>query len=365
MVKRIILVLFVLMLGISAIGAQDNMAATVFCGDLAEADCDLLVKSQEVMAGVTSFSTDFSLFFEMSGLDMGMGSDSLAMGLTGEGQLVADFGDVDMMAADAEMDVLIDALLNGFEMDMHLEIVLPDDLSMGMPELALDIVMVDGVIYMDTAPFMGGMEPMWMGIDLAGLMDTYMADIMAQLDMDMMLDTTDMMDMGSVEAFGYADDYTTIVRAEDRDLNGQTVAVFKTSYDFVSLFTDETFRGLYAEIFDSVMAAQMDLGDLDMDVEELLDAVAVMFEDTNFSMVQWIGVDDYYSYHNALYIDMTLNMNAVAEAIGEVPPSVMPEEITMILEGELNLDDFNEDFGIVAPEGAQIIDPMMFLGADF
>jgi hypothetical protein len=107
------------------------------------------------------------------------------------------------------------------------------------------------------------------------------------------------------------------------------------------------------------------MDELDMDVEELLNMVAVMFDDTTFSMVQWIGTDDFYAYHMALYMDMTLDMNALAKALDEAPDPTMPEEITMTLEGELNLSDFNVDFGITAPEGATIIDPMMLLGADF
>ena len=58
-------------------------------------------------------------------------------------------------------------------------------------------------------------------------------------------------------------------------------------------------------------------------------------------------------------------MPAAAEMMtGETLSPDMPETVTMGIEAEIDLYDFNQPVEVEAPEGAQIIDPAM-LGGDF
>ena len=51
MLKRLIVLVVVLALGLSLAGAQDS---TVFCGDLSTDDCNLLVQSADLMSKLAS-----------------------------------------------------------------------------------------------------------------------------------------------------------------------------------------------------------------------------------------------------------------------------------------------------------------------
>ena len=341
MLKRLVLLVVVLALGLSLVGAQES---TVFCGDLSADDCTLLVKSSDVMGTLQTVAFDFDVAFEMGGVEISPGMDSLVVGLNGDGALNTD----------------LEALEN-FQAQLTASLVIPGDLlGMGMDELVLDLLMVDGILYLDAGPLMGmqGMS-MWMGIDMTTLVEESLG--MSLEDM------TDMgmggMDLSGMEGLYDENEYTTIARLADEQVMGQTVAVFETSLDFGAMFSSEGFSGIYGEVMAQALAMQgIDPDMMGMDMDTFIEAIGTMFEDMELGVQQWIGLDDYYMHYGSLYMDLTMDMNAMVAAMGLPPEPGMPAAITMTLGGELNLHDFNAALDLVAPEGAQIIDPMMFLG---
>lgn len=341
MLKRLVLLVVVLALGISVVGAQES---TVFCGDLSADDCNLLVKSSDVMGTLQTVTFDFDVAFEMGGFEISPGMDSIVLGMNGDGALNTDF-----------------TSLEDFQGRLSMAIVAPDELlGEGMPELAFDLLMVDGILYLDAGPLMGmqGMS-MWMGMDLTTLLEESlgmsMEDLMGMEDMGEM-------DLSGMEGMDQSE-FTTITRLADEQVMGQTVAVFETTLDFGGVFSSEAFSGIYAEVMAQALAMQgMDMDTMGMDMDAFMEMMGTMFEDMELSTQQWVGLEDYYMHTGSLYMDMTLDMNALAAAMDLPADPTMPDSITMTLGGELNLHNFNEPLDIVAPEGAQIIDPMMLLG---
>jgi hypothetical protein len=226
--------------------------------------------------------------------------------------------------------------------------------------LDFDLVMVDGILYLDAGPMMGmqGM-PMWMGLDLAALMEQYLG-----MSMD---DLTNMEGMGGMDLSGLEgmdqSEYATITRLDDEQVMGQTVAVFETTLDFSGMFSSESFRAMYGEVLAATLAMQgMDTDMMGMDMDAFMDMISAMAEGMEMSTQEWIGLDDFYMHHGSINLDMNLNMKALVGAMGVPAEPDMPASITMTFSGELNLHAFNEALDIVAPEGAQIIDPAMFMG---
>lgn len=340
MIKRLVLFIVILALGISMVGAQESGA---FCGDLSGDDCNILVKSGEMMGTLETVAFDFDAAMEMSGVEVspGMG-ESFVMGLSGEGALNTD----------------MDALEN-FQMEMNASLVIPGDLlGTGSDELGLSLVMVDGIMYMDMGSLMGmqGMA-MWMGFDLTTLMADSLG--MGMEDMDL-----GGMDLAGMEDMFSGNEFMTITRLADANMMGQDMAVFETSLDYSALFSSEGFSGMYGEIMAQALAMQgMDMDSLGMDMDAFMDMMGTMMEEMALSWQQWVGLDDYYTHKFALEFGMDMDMMAMSAAIGEAPTADMPESISFVLGGELNLSDFNAPLNIVAPEGAQIMDPAMFLGA--
>jgi hypothetical protein len=361
MLKRLFALLLVLMLVVPAVGAQES---TVHCGDLSEADCQLLTNSQGVMSEIYAAGFDFELNF-----DMDAGPESISLGMAGDGAFAGDMAAMESLEDfDTEDFEEILAMLTGFlksfKGQLNFEIDLPTELMMevGLPELKFELLLAEGVIYADAGPLMGSPEPMWMGIDLVLFIDAIMAEAgdMGAMDMDM-----DMMDMEDFDVSMFEEmgsQFMTITRVDDEQVDGVTVAVFQSTFDLGGMMASELFQGLFLEI----MAAQgADMSELGMDAEELLGYMSTMFEDSTFIMEQWIGVDDYYPYYSAMYMDMTMDMEAIAMSMGMPADDDMPSAITMIIEGELSLYNFNEPVEIIVPEGAMVIDPMMFLGSGF
>jgi hypothetical protein len=361
MLKRLFALLLVLMLVVPAVGAQES---TVYCGDLAEADCALLTNSQSVMSEISAAGFDFELNF-----DMDAGPESISLGMAGDGAFA---GDMDVMKSLEGFDTedfeeilaMLTGFLKSFKGQLNFEIDLPTELMMevGIPELKFELLLTEGVIYADAGPLMGSPTPMWMGIDLVLFIDAIMAEAgdMGAMDMDMdMMDMEDF-DLSMFEEMG--NQFMTITRVDDEQVDGVTVAVFQSTFDLSGMMSSEPFQGFLMEI----MAAQgADLSELDMDAGELLGMVAAMYENSTFIMEQWIGVDDYYPYYSAMYMEFTMDMEAIVMSMGMPADDDMPGAITMVMEGELSLYDFNEPVEIIVPEGAMVIDPMMFLGSGF
>lgn len=385
--KRLLALLIlvaVLSLPLSAVGAQ---GPTVFCGDLSAEDCAIITQSQAAMMNVSSTAFDFTLDM---GLDMAPEVENFAMTLAANGALAVDpatLAELNAMAAMtpeealAMMDQLPTMLPDlarsvwgeaTFTLTLTPELMAEFTAETGLETLALSVAGVDGVLYADISPFlpaeMEGM-PGWMGIDLGALFE----GLPALMDMEGM-DMGDILgEMGDMSAImesdfitqmqdpAYMGEFATITRLADAAVMGQTVAVFETTMDFGAMFGSEAFM----EYMNAVVEMQMQMmAEQDIpDMEMISGMLSAMFENFDMSVVEWIGLDDYYAYHAEFNMAFDMNFAALAEMM---PPgtdmSDAPDNFAMTFNMALDLSAINEPVSVTAPEGAQVIDPMMFLG---
>jgi hypothetical protein len=356
-----------------------QMDAPVFCGELAEADCTLVTQSQEAMQAVESAAYDLNLDLNVSGLGKELGVDPLVINMTADGAMAFDTEALAALESASADDIaqIMDNLpqvvadfFSAFKGTMHFEIHVPEALmTADMPDLSFDLIMVDGVFYMDVAPMMDMPEPSWMGIDVAGMYKT-------MLDMGM----DDMGDMGGMDFSSvagldifnnlndpaYVAKYVTVTRLADAEVMGQTVAVFETVYDYGKLLSDEQFRADFDEYMAAIMEMQGITPDsLGKEYDVMMKFIFSMFDDAEFSMVEWVGLEDHYLHHGELHMSLNLNMEQLKALDPSMAYSDMPDNISLSFDGTLDLSAFNEPVDVAAPEGAQVINPAMFMGNQF
>ncbi len=389
--RRVVMVLTLLVtFAVPLGGAFAQGGSTVFCGDLDQADCDLLVQSEAAMQALESAAFDMTMDFSItSDQELMDGMDTLAMSMNVVGAAAADMavlGDFqDMTLEDLpqmmeSLPELVGTVLRGVAGDVTLTIELPVELMAamsvpGMDSLVLELMMVDGVLYinLDTlAPLMGeagetGMTG-WLGLDLAGMYEVIFEQMGDELDAQMQQQMEQMQALFSSEFFtamnnpDFLEGFMAIERLDDVDNMGQTMAVFQTTFDYEALLANEAFQAGFQEYMEAVMAMQADLaGDLPENFEEVMGQAALqMMSGINLSLVQWVGLEDLYTHHLEMVMDFDMDFAALAGLVPEEADE-MPGNFAMSMSLVLDLGGFNEPVELVAPEGATVINPMMMM----
>lgn len=351
--KFLIAILAVLMLSLggAALAQDDTMD---FCGGLSEADCALYNGSAAAMAEVTSAT--FSFAFDLSIADTGEGDGTIT--LTGGGAYA--LGDLDASVMDAlnnpnaspeEALAALGGALTAFDGDLSLSVGLPADPSIPFSSIDLNLLLVDGVGYLDFAglgTLLGGPEVLemlglpteWAGLDLVDTVEQLGALGGDALDMDSMggaMSEDDAMAMVSA-----VEPYITITRLDDEG----GMAVFETDIDLAGLLADENLM--------DVIQAQAALTGTPLSDEDLAQA-AMLFEmlgdGFDFSLTQKIDLATNYS------TSLAFNFLLDASALGETG--------TISMTGSFDFADFNAAPAITAPEGAPVatfMDVIMLLG---
>lgn len=341
MLKRltILAALALLLLSVAAVQA-DSMDDDVFCGDLSDADCQILLDNAEVMDGVYSLQFNMALAMEMGGDGL---DDSIEMTGTGGGSLAVDPATADPLTAaeaaatESDMAVLIDMLLAAVKGDLSFSF---DILSEGeATEMELNLLLKDGVIVIGagameelTGEEMTGLE--WFGLDTSGAIGELLEEAGMGTAMD--LGMTSPSATEAVEA-----DATLILRLPDEVIAGSPVAVFESSVDINEVLQSLTLEDIQA-------AAESGDGtdaDMAMTMIQSMDA-------RELSSRQYIGLDDHYT--RRLEMDMDLTMGGGLVGMGE-------GDITMVMSIAVNLSAFNQSFDVVIPEDAVVIPLAMMM----
>lgn len=350
-----------LVLSLSVTGAalaQNTMP--VFCGDLSEADCEIITNAQTASATLDSGLYDFAFNLNVSGIPDA--PSPLSFALTGSGSFsgVAAMQTMGMDPAAMQEMMMSDPgqyfedALGGFDGDLNLTLTLPPELveemgGAGIPSsITLQIRLVDGFGYLnlDTlTPIIGeDALPMsgWVGMDLVSLIQGVFEQMPADFDMSMGMPTSGMEAFYDPEFLG---SYMSIERTDDG--TGDT-AVFAFDLDFAAMFSSEAFQNLMRE----QMAAQMESMDTTLSDEEMDEALAMtsqMFQDVTFTMTEEIGLEDgfIHSISGAMNFDMASMMASMGESSEPAPVIDMTFSV--------NYSSFNSAPEITAPEDATII----------
>lgn len=379
-----VLLVVILLFGGAAGSAFAQDAGPVLCGDLSEADCAIVEQSNAAMHAVTSsaFALDLDMALTVSDPEFEGFEFALAMdGAAGADPATLEpfmalqpkdmAGMMDMMDIAPEM---LAALLQGVDADVVLELDLPAELLMemgmvdGMPPL--ELLMVDGVVYFYLGAFMPEGDdsmPPWMGIDLAAMTE----GIFAMMEDEAMMEEmpSDMMDFQAMfdnEALWamydpeFYNQFVSIERIADDEIDGQPMAVFQMDFDYAGMFASEEYQAMFSDYMAAIMEMQGE--SMDEMPDNFMDIVATMMDGMVMTMEQWIGLED--SYIHLFSMDMAFDMDfqAMAEMMPEEDMSDAPEEFSMEFSMTMESSDFNVPVEVVAPEGAQVIDPMMFMG---
>jgi len=395
LICAILAALMPLLLAAPAFAQGDTPAVPVLCGDLADEDCAILEAASVAAQDLTSYSADMSMDFSMSGIP-DMPADPMAFNLSLAGRFAYDetaqavmqrmnemqgMSAEDMQALAEEMPDLILDLYRGMNFDMTMTYTLPPELAevisadseVAFPEtLSFEARMIDGMMYINFADLRDlipdaedAFTADWIGMDYIGLLEMQMDQGMGGADNPAMMGM--MSGMAAVEMMKEMEQFVTVERLDDVDLDGQTGAVFAYTPDVIGFLTSDTFTDYVNQI---VTQAAAQAGEDAPSAAEMRQATSMisfmapmLFRDLEVSAQSTIGLDDSMTHSTEFNLtwDLASLMQfaamtdpALAEAMGDAEPVIT-------LGFTMDLSDFNADMAFEVPEDVQMIplDEMM------
>lgn len=347
----------------AAQGPQDML-----CGDLSADDCALLNGAQTALYEVSSFSVP-NVSFEMSITvpeeTMRMqGSGSAVVSLSPD--VVASLRDLSTTTAMFDYTPLFSLLgqidsawveqalaesLLSFRVDQFsIEPASYDNPSLSDVQFAWK----DGTAYLFlTSP--NGAEQ-WFGEEFSlspddrEQIDAAMEELRAQMELELG-DPDYLQSMDTLnELAGIMDGLSTVVydhvqtaRLADETRDGQTLAVFETTFDINGLLHDPALPGAIIDLLNDPAFVEMmtqdgadyDPGDVtESQIQLLLLMAALSIKDTTYQIHTWVGVENGYLYHGDATFALTLDM-------GSGGAEMASSEMGMMLNYSLDLADFN------------------------
>ena len=310
-----------LLLPIALVSGQTLDKRALLCGDLGEADCQILLQNDAVMDGVNAFAFDasmtldveapepeaMSLVIDASGA-MSFSQETMSAILAMEDSLM----NPGMLAAAEETFAMFDALIAGMSAQLTAAVqVASQD---GTEDMSLNLRIKDGIVVLNAAAVaaatgesMGSLE--WFGVDATGLFSLLAADPDMQSAMASEMDMSGASEMMMAQA---------VTRLADSEVNGVPVAVFEMEQNL------DQFMGL-------------------LDTEATA-AVAESSSTLTATMRHYVGLEDHYTYR-AEFI-----MNSADEAL----TASMDMSMTM------DFSEFNLPVAVEIPEDAFVF-PLEFL----
>ena len=336
-IKTMLIALVVLLVTIA--GAQaDAIEDRVDCGELAEADCQILRNNVEVMDGVTALRFDMLLDLEV---DLGGFMNLLQVSGAGGGKLAVDPAVAEAANAAGGDDTWIAVVATAMSGDISLH--LTGETTEDEIDTRFIVLMKNGIFALNEGAMVtlgGRMMPgfEWIGYDARGAVEELMAAVGGgDSATDDGASSPEM-----EEANANAD---SLARLPDAEVMGIPVAVMETKVDFNSVL--------------SLMTLDDVLAEADPDETQYADLVLAVMQHLDvrdFSARQYIGLDNHYTHR----IDFTMDMTIGGEALGM---EGMDFNITMSV--EIDLSGFNEPFDVELPANVMLIPLEMLLGMGF
>lgn len=372
--KKIVLLAAVLILCVSgAAYAQTTMP--VFCGDLAQEDCDLLTRSQEAMSTLDSAGFGYALNINLSNMpDM---PEMTGIQILGDGKFSGAssvMGDISAMESDPGQALLgiLDNLNFEFSMTLLVPPELMSELDASIPsEIGLKLSLVDGVGYLDLdtlEPLLGDLSETgmsgWVGLDLAGLVRALMEqmpDLFSGMSSGM---SASMMDSAAMQAyieqFSDPDFLNQFATIEKIDVGMPDETTFRITVDFGALMSSPEFSDMMREMMREQIEAQgQTLSDDEM--EQALAMSTDILQNMVFTVDETIGNED--AYVHAVYAEFTLDMASMMAAMDTGSKSSTSDAAPVInVNMTLFYNSFNSVPTITAPEDATVIPYESILG---
>ncbi|HHY53932.1 MAG TPA: hypothetical protein GYA08_00715 [Chloroflexi bacterium] len=366
-----------------------------FCGELSDADCQLLADAQELMRGVASMNMTLALDAGLSGIpdfadeDLAFGLDMdmtmhLNPALNEEMRAITARPPEELLATLDEFSALVidfyKTLALGLEMEVALPRALRDALEieegvMLADTLTINVRMVDGYAYIDmdalaaSFPDLGaelaaeGIEG-WIGVDFVGQMERELEGAIAAPDIStlqsmqlsmafnqLMMDET----MRSLLA-----PYVVVERLTDEERDGAPVAVFRTTLELGKMVANPNFTRLLREAADTMAAAageEVDAQELGTGILGVQLLATMLARSAEFEIVQTVGLDAPYTYDNNIFMQLDLSSLIAMAAMGggEVPDDLVGAKPILTFDMNASYSDFDAAPAVEAPENVEIL----------
>ena len=321
MLRKYLTLIVLIALALPAAVASADAANDVFCGELSQSDCQILLDNAAVMDSLNSFAVFVSLALEADS------DEPTHVFAQAYGQFEIDdesLQTINQLTANTKEDdwgALAELFLTTVKADVWIQM---RDLSSGEEvESEVKLLLKDGILMLsaDALSALSGEDLTGMegfGIDLNDAIGELLAESGAMPE-------ADAAEMQEIEAL--ADSATSITRLPDGEVSGVAVAVFKTDFDlgaFFSLVSPE-----------QLLAASDDLGD-SRTLSEIMDSIEV----GEFSVTHRIGLEDSYTYGMDIVIDMSMSHTKD----GQLRTSTINFEMAALL------SNFGEPVDVAIPE---------------
>lgn len=374
--------------------AQDEFAPLPppFCGELSDADCQLLIDSQELMRYISSMQTSLSVRSGLAGLPDVADEDMLfemAMDMTMHidpalnERMRTAVESADAALSIAEMRELVVQFYETLGFDIEMQMALPRvvraaieaDEGLVFPEsLVMRVRMVNGYVYVDTDALVESFPELgadlessgiagWIGFDVAGQIAQQMAagepvdDSMVQ-SMQATMTFSQLMTDEMIRDL--LEPYITVERLDDEERDGEPVAVFATSVNLGRLVARPEFTQLLRQIAETASATsgdpleEQELGMTILGIQLLSNMLARSF---TFEVLQVIGIDMPYLYDSSLFVQFDLSglLAFLAMSGEELPPELRGAIPLFTLDVDVSYSNFDAAPPVEKPAGAQII----------
>lgn len=353
MKSRVLTLLLVIMLVLAAAptvfaqGSEDLM-----CAGLSDSDCAILMEATAKSVEIESFFMDF-------GVDMTLSNLGAVAMMLGEAE---EIGDITMTVAGSGPFAMEADVMPPARMALSVDAEINDGTEAEGGNIQL--VVADGVIYSSEDA-----GENWEGVTFEEALDSMDPESRAMIEGLMGGDLSslpeaalspDDLSAGSplalLEEFGLSEEdvmalsdvpgVITQQRLADEEMMGQTMIVFETVLELGPLFASEQF----ATVLDGIMAmaAEEDpsAAEMGMMVPMLLSGL-----DVTVTQTQYIGADDMFVHGLGMDLLLSFDLSMLMGGQGdmEIPPIVLDFQF------DVTMDQINEAFDIVAPEGAVMI----------
>lgn len=359
------LLAFVLLISLAGGVSAQDVPPGIYCQNLSEADCALLIDSNAMMRELTSAAVQMDIDGSISGIPDVPGVFSLRV--SGSGAFTLTDPSVLTTLTDAALTDLAYSdpqtylqqmlpLLRSFSGDLSFTVFLSPEIRTAaaqdgteLPEkFGFSARMVDGIGYLNLSK-LAALDPSediptgWIGIDMVEAVS------MAIQEVAMSPMNPAGSGLSSADQMALAQRYATNERLEDTILQGEPAAVFRLTFDVLGLLADPDFSKL--------MEAQMQAQGMTLSKTEMQQAMffaRMLIQNLQLEATQSIGLESKHLLQTTTRIEWPINIGALMGAMGSSSGTEPPFEFRM--QAQIDLSQFNAVSPIEAPEDAQIAD---------
>ncbi len=399
--KKVLILFLALMLVLLPAGsifAQDAGTPFAACGDLSAEACAPLLDAWQGMEALKAGANDSSIILTVKNVP-GLPFENLDIQIDRKGHFEADPALVKkltelqamdrdklnaMMEDPAEFDKLLAALVAGLDTAQSMKITMPPELAQtlsekaGMnipPELNLNFVVKDGVIYVNLADI-AGMVPQlamfrgWVGFQLQPLMDFIMQKL-RNADTPVGPEILEFTPPG-VGLVGMIlamqaplNKYANVQPPEEVTVDGKDALKYEVDMNFPGYMASPEFQKLLGPLaMDYAEKKGVELSDENIEqVASVLTILSpVLLRDLKYTIDEVVGSDEnvVYSLDGEFDWDTSGLLETIAQLQGSEKPLVDPPPyINMKLQADYS--DFDAGAGVQAPQGAFVLPITMIL----